>query len=95
MLHATNNENTKSGVYNAFLLYSFIRIAAINCILSTKQIHDAADLADIVIRDQVADIVFLMLPKVVATLKNVALGDEKQGQAIIVVSNFFVVNEKS
>lgn len=62
------------------------RIAAINCILSTEQIHDDADFSDIVFRDQVAEIVFLMLPKVVATLKTVALGDDKQGQALIVVS---------
>lgn len=59
---------------------------AIECIQSVLQIHDNADTSDIVLRHQIADIVFILLPKIVATLKNIATGDEKQGHALISVS---------
>lgn len=61
-------------------------MAAINCILSVEQCHDEADFSDIVLRDQVANTVFIMLPKIIITLRNVALSDEKVGQTLIAVS---------
>lgn len=50
------------------------------------QVHDSADASDIVLRDQIANLVFILLPKVLATLRDVATGDEKQGHVIISVS---------
>lgn len=58
--------------------------------LAIQHIHDEADLTDIVLRNQISNMIFLMLPGLVATLTNVALGDEKQGTALIAVSNRFV-----
>lgn len=68
------------------LLFSH-RIAAIKCILSVEQVHDDADESDIVFRHQIANVVFLVLPKVISTLINVATGDETLGEALIAVIN--------
>lgn len=64
---------------------SLRRIAGIECTLSVFQLHDEADHNDIVLRKQVADLVFILLPKIFSTLKNVATGDETLGETLIVV----------
>lgn len=51
-----------------------------------EYIHDEADFTDVVLRHQISEIVFLFSPKIIGTMKNVALGDEKDGQTLIVVS---------
>lgn len=66
--------------------YRKLRRAGINCILALVHIHDEADFTDVVLRDQIAGIVFILLPKIVVTLRNVALGDEKHGQTLITVA---------
>lgn len=68
------------------------RIAAIKCIMSLEYVHDAVEPDDIVLRHQVADEVFVLLPKVVFTLTQVATGDDTQGHALIAVS---ILREKS
>lgn len=62
-------------------------MASIKCIMSLKYVHDEADPDDIVLRNQVADVVFILLPKVLSTLIQVATGDETQGHALIAVSS--------
>lgn len=54
--------------------------------MSIMQVHDEADFADVVLRDHVANAVFLFLPKIISTLLDVAKGDSKQGTIIISVS---------
>lgn len=49
--------------------------------------HDDAAVEDIVLRNQIADVVFILLPKVVSTLVQVATGDDTQGHAVIAVSS--------
>lgn len=46
-------------------------------------VHDKADVNDAVLRHQVANHLFMVLPKVVVTLQKVILGDAKQGQEVI------------
>lgn len=60
-------------------------MAAIKCVMSLEHVHDAADFEDVVLRNQIADVVFILLPKIVSTLIQVATGDETQGHALIAV----------
>lgn len=69
--------------------YRPLRMAGIECTLSVQQLHDAADKNDIVLRRQIADIVFILLPKILSTLTNVATGDEILGEPLIMVSNYY------
>lgn len=62
-----------------------IRIAGIHCLMAAFYVHDKADANDMVVRQQVANQLFMVLPKVVVTLQKVMLGDAKQGQEIITV----------
>lgn len=69
-----------------FVLIFFNRIAAINCLLSSMQIHDEADFSDVVLRSQIADVVFAISPGIFAKLSRVPVGDPKQGHTVIAVS---------
>lgn len=62
------------------------RLKAIECLMQTFYVHDTADFNDIVLRNQVADVVFIFLPKIIQTLYKVATGDDKQGDKLISVS---------
>lgn len=55
--------------------------------MSLECVHDEADPDDIVLRNQVADVVFILLPKVASTLIQVATGDDTQGHGLIAVSS--------
>lgn len=48
-------------------------------------VYDKADVNDAILRQQVANQLFMVLPKVVVTLQKVMLGDAKQGLEIITV----------
>lgn len=67
------------------VLYFLNRIAAIRCIMSVEQVHDEADESDIVVRRQIGDIVFVVLPKIVNTLTNIATSEETLGETLIAV----------
>lgn len=58
--------------------YIKIRAKAIQCLLALFQVHDEADYSDIVLRHQIASIVFIFLPKIHGTLLKVLLGDNKK-----------------
>lgn len=62
--------------------------------MSIMQVHDEADFTDVVLRDHVANAVFLFLPKIISTLLDVAKGDSKQGTIIISVSFIFIYFRK-
>lgn len=51
--------------------FKFSRIAGIDCITSVYQVHNDSHVSDTKQRQQVADLVFLMIPKIVATLLKV------------------------
>lgn len=53
--------------------------------MTTFQVSDRADFSDICLRNDVADVMFVMLPKVVATLQKVIHGEDTQGHLIISV----------
>lgn len=65
-------------------------MAGIKCMMSVLQVHNEADSSDIVLRDQIANVVFILLPKLTLTLINVAIGDMTQGQALISVNIFYI-----
>uniref|UniRef100_A0A182N5R8 Uncharacterized protein n=1 Tax=Anopheles dirus TaxID=7168 RepID=A0A182N5R8_9DIPT len=59
-----------------------LRFQAIDTILSLLQVHDDFDFNDVVLRCQVAKLVFITLPKLLATFVVIINGDEKQGIAV-------------
>lgn len=64
---------------------SIHRLTAIEYLMTTFQVNDSVDFSDICFRKDVADVMFVMLPKVVATLLKVIHGEETQGNLIISV----------
>ncbi|KXJ77559.1 hypothetical protein RP20_CCG007224 [Aedes albopictus] len=59
-----------------------LRMQAVECILAAMQIHDEIDFSDKVLRCQVAELLFIVLPKLLVALVSVVNGDEKQGKAL-------------
>lgn len=70
------------------LLQCTLRLVSIKCLMAVFYVHEESDESDIILRDQISNQVFVMLPKIVATLQNIITGDEKQGQLIISVTIF-------
>lgn len=65
--------------------YRALRLKAVQCIQSIFWVHDDADHGDIVLRAHIADVLFLIIPKVLGTMCDIATGDETQGDALIKV----------
>uniref|UniRef100_A0A1Q3F3A1 Uncharacterized protein n=1 Tax=Culex tarsalis TaxID=7177 RepID=A0A1Q3F3A1_CULTA len=63
--------------------YRKLRLQAIECVLAVMQVHDGSDFGDCVLRCQVAELLFIVLPKVLVALISVVNGDEKQGKALV------------
>ncbi|XP_055617312.1 TELO2-interacting protein 1 homolog [Toxorhynchites rutilus septentrionalis] len=63
--------------------YRKLRSQAIECIMATMQVHDEFDLADVVLRCQIAELLFIVLPKLLMAMVSVINGDPKQGKAVI------------
>uniref|UniRef100_A0A182PPY3 Uncharacterized protein n=1 Tax=Anopheles epiroticus TaxID=199890 RepID=A0A182PPY3_9DIPT len=59
-----------------------LRFQAVDSILSLLQVHDEFDVNDVVLRCQVAELLFITLPKLLATFVSIINGDEKQGTAV-------------
>uniref|UniRef100_A0A182LZ06 Uncharacterized protein n=1 Tax=Anopheles culicifacies TaxID=139723 RepID=A0A182LZ06_9DIPT len=59
-----------------------LRFQAVDSILSVLQVHDDFDFNDIVLRCQVAELLFITLPKLLVILVSIINGDEKQGTAV-------------
>ncbi|XP_053670074.1 TELO2-interacting protein 1 homolog [Anopheles nili] len=59
-----------------------LRFQAVDTILSLLQVHDDFDFNDAVLRCQVADLLFIILPKLLVTFVSIINGDEKQGSAV-------------
>ncbi|KFB53563.1 hypothetical protein ZHAS_00021797 [Anopheles sinensis] len=62
--------------------YRKLRFQAVDSILSVLQVHDDFDFNDIVVRCQVAELLFIALPRIIATFVIIINGDEKQGTAV-------------
>ncbi|EDS32815.1 conserved hypothetical protein [Culex quinquefasciatus] len=63
--------------------YRKLRLQAIECVLAVLQVHDGSDFGDAVLRCQVAELMFIVLPKLLVALVSVVNGDEKQGKALV------------
>lgn len=50
--------------------------------MSIMYVHDEADFSDIELRNKVAEIMMSFLPGVMSSLRDVAMGDEKQGHKV-------------
>lgn len=60
--------------------------ASIDCLMVLFYVHDDADAADVVLRNQVANTIFIYLPKVVTVLFKTSKADDKIGESIKSVS---------
>ncbi|KAH8306290.1 hypothetical protein KR018_006183 [Drosophila ironensis] len=56
--------------------------AALKCLMAIFYVHDEADAVDVVLRSQVANTIFIFLPKVLIVLFKISLRDDKVGEAI-------------
>lgn len=70
-----------------FLRY---RLAAIELLMCLAQVHDGADVNDLEIRCNVADIFMFFLPGIASGLRTIALEDEKSGHKTTVVCNYSI-----
>lgn len=61
------------------------RIAAVKCMMAVFQVHNECNVDIIRQRQQIADCTFLLIPKIISTLTNVATGDSIIGEALITV----------
>lgn len=61
--------------------------ASIECLMVLFYVHDDADAADVVLRNQVADTIFIYLPKVVTVLFKTSKADDTIGESIKSVSS--------
>ncbi|XP_063707380.1 uncharacterized protein LOC134836106 isoform X2 [Culicoides brevitarsis] len=59
-----------------------LRISAVNCLKGILQVHDEFDTTDIVLRANVADVVFKMTPRVFVVLSNLFESDAKMSQKL-------------
>lgn len=55
-------------------------------------VHDEAEFTDVVLRNQVADIIFIFLPKIVTVLLKTCLADDKLGETLKSVSPYLICN---
>ncbi|XP_059611760.1 uncharacterized protein LOC132258449 [Phlebotomus argentipes] len=67
-------------------VFAGLKIEAINCILSFLQIHDEADFDDIVLRSQIADVIYTLLPRMLKCFMETAIGDSIKGHQLVGVS---------
>lgn len=51
------------------------RLAAIKCIMSTFQVHDQSDNFNVKLRKHVANVTFIVIPKIVGALTLIAIDD--------------------
>ena len=66
--------------------YRKLKISSLVCVLSFMQIHNESDFGDIVIRSQIADLLFIILPKLLASICCIINGDDKIGTSTITMA---------
>nr|XP_014092507.2 uncharacterized protein LOC106619061 [Bactrocera oleae] len=62
--------------------YRKLVIASLVCLMTIFYVHDEAEFTDVVLRNQVADTIFIFLPKIVTVLLKTSLADEKLGETL-------------
>ncbi|XP_053946965.1 uncharacterized protein LOC128855805 [Anastrepha ludens] len=62
--------------------YRKLIIASLECLMTVFYVHDEAEFTDVVLRNQVADIIFIFLPKIITVLLKTSLADEKLGETL-------------
>lgn len=63
--------------------FNYFRKSAIESLAALMQIHDKADFNDIVLRDQISKIVFLVLPQISAVLFKVCQEETLRGSSLV------------
>ncbi|XP_023292391.2 uncharacterized protein LOC111675781 [Lucilia cuprina] len=66
--------------------YKKLVLSSLECLMIVFYVHDEADRMDVVLRNQVANTIFIFLPKIVTVLYQIAVGDETIGETIKISS---------
>ncbi|XP_012155048.1 uncharacterized protein LOC101451495 [Ceratitis capitata] len=62
--------------------YRKLVISSLECLMIIFYVHDEAEFTDVVLRNQVANTVFIYIPKIVTILIKTSLADEKLGETL-------------
>ncbi|TMW49652.1 hypothetical protein DOY81_005256 [Sarcophaga bullata] len=62
--------------------YKKLVLASLECMMVVFYVHDEADCMDVVLRNQVANTIFIFLPKIVTVLYQTSIADETVGETI-------------
>lgn len=71
-----------------------VRISAVKCMIAVFQVHTECTIETTRQYQQIADCTFLLIPKIISTLTNVATGDTIIGEAVIMV-RFVIIEVQS
>lgn len=63
-----------------------LKISAMKCILGVFQLHDESDFTDVVMREQISNMVFIILPKIFTTFYHVTQEDDSKGVQLKVLA---------
>lgn len=66
------------------MVFFLQRTAGINCITSVFQVHTDLNVSEVKQRQQVADLVFIVIPKIIATLLKVTTESNDTLIAVII-----------
>ncbi|XP_055700063.1 uncharacterized protein LOC129799845 [Phlebotomus papatasi] len=66
--------------------FAGLKISSIRCILSFLQIDDDSDEDDVVLRSEIADVIYMLLPRILKCLMETALRDTIKGHLVIALS---------
>lgn len=66
--------------------YKKLKISSMKCILGIFQLHDEADFSDVVLRRQISNMVFIILPKIFTTFYHVAQEDDSKGVGLKIMA---------
>ncbi|XP_011306395.1 TELO2-interacting protein 1 homolog isoform X2 [Fopius arisanus] len=66
--------------------YSTLKIAAMETLMTLSYTHDEADVSDVVLRSQVADVVMLYFPGIIRGMLDIAGGSDTQNHKVTLMS---------
>lgn len=65
-----------------------VKCAAIACLMGVLQIHDDFEKDDVVLRDQISNVIFILTPKIFAVLVKIIESDSRTSRRLRAVSTF-------
>lgn len=79
-------QNLANRILKYILKLNYSRIHAINALIAIMQLHDKADFTDLVLRDQISKILFVVLPTIAAVLIKACVEETLKGSSLVVTA---------